>query len=262
MNQKLKKYVDTGEGKQNLEPGMEIIEVPKNTVKPDIIAMALNQDLDIDRLNALIAMKKDEEDRRAKREYNKAMVKAQANMPIVPKDKFNSHTKSHYSSYEMILKHTQPVYTAEGFAISMYEGKQTVENNVLMFADIMHEGGHTETIWVNMPIDDKGAKGTVNKTGPHAKKSSISYARGSLICTAFNIPTGIDDDGNAAGGTVYVDEEQVASLDAMITKIGDSMDKQAFLDMLAVSSLEGILAENYEFAVKCLNKKYKKVSKP
>ena len=68
MNQKLDKDVKTDE-QQNLVPGSEIIETPKEAivVQPDIIAMALDKDLDLERLNALITMKKDEEDRKAKR---------------------------------------------------------------------------------------------------------------------------------------------------------------------------------------------------
>ena len=146
--------------------------------------------------------------RNAKQEFSAAMVQVQTNIPTVPRDKYNEHTKSWYSSYEMIMQHCKPVYTSHGFAISTYEGAQIkegenfpliAEGGVRVFGDVMHEGGWSKTYYTDVPLDDKGPQGKTNKTLPHAKKSSLSYGRSTLMCMILNIPTGDGDDGNAAG---------------------------------------------------------------
>lgn len=208
-------------------------------------------DIPVDKIKQLFEMQEAALDRAAKQEFNAAMTRAQGNMPIVPKDKKNNQTNSRYSSYEMILKHTQPVYTAEGFSLTMYEGMNTQkseqfpsvpEGNARTYADVMHSAGWSKTFYIDMPIDDKGIKGTVNKTGPHAKKSSLSYGRSSLACLIFNIPTGDGDDGNAAGAgsQKFITLEQVEELTKELAKFPDKGVE--FLKWIGAETVDTIYA--------------------
>jgi len=207
-------------------------------------------------------------DRNAKQEFNIAMVRVQKNIPEVPRDKINQGTKppSPYSSYEMIMKHCKPVYTAEGFAISIYEGTHIEEKqfppiadgDVRIFGDVMHEGGWSKTHYVDIPLDDKGPQGTKNKTLPHAKKSSLSYGRNALMCMILNIPTGDGDDGNAAGGQVqteYINDQQYSSLLDMMNEVG--ADEKRFCKFLKVNSLTDLPASRFDEAWAALEKKKK-----
>jgi len=224
----------------------------------NLLIMAMDKDFDKEGFKMLVEMKKEHENDQRRVLYNAAMVQAQMNMPIVPKDQYNGHTKSKYSSYEMILKHTQPVYTGKGFAITMYEGVTTVQDNIRICADVMHEGGHTEKLWVDIGIDNKGSAGTVNKTGPHAKKSSISYARGILMCTIFNIPTGDGDDGNLGGGLKgdYITDEQAMTVHAILEEIGTAnIITDKFLSIFNATRVEQIPAKRYNEAVRLLNER-------
>lgn len=167
---------------------------------------ALESENAIEVIERLYTLKEKEEDKEAKRAFNTAMVEAQKKMPTIPKDADNQQTNSKYSRLETIIKHAKPIYTDHGFSLSFYEGETSKENHIRLMVDVMHSAGHTETKWYDVPIDSTGIKGTVNKTGPHAKASSDSYARRYLTCMIFNIPTGIDDDGNAAGGKTITKE--------------------------------------------------------
>ncbi len=225
-----------------------------NQSHPDkLIELAINQNLDIDKLDRLMQMKTDHEDREAKKAYNIAMVKAQSNMPIVEKDKDNKQTNSKYSSYEAILKATQPIYTKQGFSLSFYEGETPNEDEIRVCVDIMHNAGHTETKWTDIPLDKIGIKGSRNKTNTHAKGSSISYGRSYLIKMVFNIPTG-EDDGNAAGKKCITDE-QATTIIAIMEEIGNSMDTKRFLRLFETDDVYGIPANRYKEAVGLLNKK-------
>jgi hypothetical protein len=194
--------------------GTDVIVSP--TANMDLIErLVSNPDVDVEKLQKVLDMQEHAMDKAAQRDFNAAMVVAQKNMPIVGKDKNNNQTQSKYSSYEAILKATKPVYTAAGFSVSFYEEDAKSEGEIRVCADIMHEGGCTVKRHVDIPLDNAGIAGKVNKTNTHAKGSSISYGRSYLIKMIFNIPTGDEDDGNGAG-CQYITEEQENKLLSMI----------------------------------------------
>ena len=137
--------------------------------------LASRPDIDPVKIQQFMDMQERILDRNANQAFNIDMVKAQAGMPIVPLDATNEQTRSKYSLYKTILKHTKPIYTKHGFSVSFYEEDAKRDDEIRVCADVMHCEGHTIKRYIDMPIDDKGIKGTVNKTRPHAKKSSISY---------------------------------------------------------------------------------------
>ena len=215
--------------------------------------LATNPDADVEKIQRIMDMQEQVLKRNAKQAFNAAMGRAQAEMPTVPRDLKNSQTNSRYSAYETILKHTKPIYTAEGFSVLMYEGDTSREGNIRVCADVMHEQGHTEQRWTDVPIDDKGIKGTVNKTMPHAKKSSLSYGKGMLLCMIFNISTGDDDDGNGGGGMEYITEEQVAELKK--EREARKVDGPKFLAHFEVDSLDKIPAKRFKEALSVMRAK-------
>ncbi len=218
-----------------------------------LLQLAIDKDADIDKLEKLIQLKVDCDNRESKKQYNMAMVKAQASMPVVPRDKDNNQTHSKYSSYETILRYTKPIYTEHGFSISFFEGETSKDGHIRICANVMHMEGHTEDYFVDIPIDDKGIKGTVNKTQTHAKGSSISYGRGYLIKMVFNIPTGEDDDGNGCTPIKHVDEEQQANIQSLIDEVKPRM--QGFYKHFNVKDISEIPATKYKQVINQLEAK-------
>lgn len=161
---------------------------------------ATNPDTDVGKMERLWDMLKEQQDRSAKMAYNAAMKACQAGMPVIPKDAENRQTNSNYSRLETIIGMATPVYTNHGFSLSFAEGPQETEGTVHVTCDVSHEAGDTRHYFYHCPIDDKGIKGTTNKTAPHAKASAIHYGQRYLIGLIFNLQLGGDDDGNAAGG--------------------------------------------------------------
>lgn len=215
--------------------------------------LATNPDVDVNKLKQILEMQEHILDKNAEQAFNAAMVQAQRQMPLVPRDKKNQQTNSKYSAYETILKHCKPVYTKNGFSILFYEGDARRENEIRIMADIMHEQGHTKTRYVDVPIDSTGIQGKVNKTATHAKGSSVSYGRSYLLRMIFNVPTGDDDDGNAASGLQRISDEQFATINNMVKQ--HNVDLKLFLDFMGVESLEEIPKSQFQKAVAALNKK-------
>ena len=224
------------------------------TTPATLLDMAVQNGADVEKLEKLMELKMRWDANEARKSFNASMVKAQAEMPIVPKDKKNNQTNSMYSAYETILKHTKEIYTREGFSIMFYEGKADEEKEVRVMADILHRDGHSETRYVDIPKDLAGIKGTINKTPTHAKGSSISYGRGYLIRMIFNIPTGSDDDGNQASGFEYLEEKQVITLNNLLKGLsGGEQRKEKFLKYMNVEKVEEILAKDFKKALTTLS---------
>lgn len=230
----------------------------QNSFLTTIERLASRPDIDVQKIQQIMHMQEHILDRNAKQAYNAAMVRAQMKMPSVAKKKYNSQTQSYYADFDAITDIAKPIYTAEGFAISFHEGyatpeKPIPEKHIRMIADVMHEEGHTETKEADIPLDDSGIKGTVNKTGPHAKGSSFQYGRRYMTCMIFGISTGDDDDGNNAGGSPdkFITEAHAKEIAAMMEE--SSINKTVFLKSLHADSVENIPASAYKQAITVLN---------
>jgi len=95
------------------------------------------------------------------------------------------------------VKMITPIYTSVGLSLSFGTRAGAPEGCIRVSCDVRHEAGHAESYELDMELDRAGIAGATNKTGPHARGSSISYTRRYLTCMIFHIPTGDDDDGNA-----------------------------------------------------------------
>jgi hypothetical protein len=219
--------------------------------------LSMMPDIPVDKIKQRMEMLEHVLDRNAKKAYNPQMKRAQSQMPIVPKDMKNSQTNSKYSALETILKHCKPIYTSEGFSLTFYEGDSVKDGNVRLLVDIMHSDGHTETKHIDIPIDDKGIKGMVNKTLTHAKVSSISYGKSNLVRMVFNIPTGEDDDGNLAGGSVErITDKQANEIADRLLLVGADIPK--FLEFMKVDEITDIRAGDFKKADAAIKAKERK----
>lgn len=152
---------------------------------------------DADKMQKMMEMYERHTDRTAAAAFNAAMVRAQAEIGPVFRDKFNAQTNSSYAALESIDRKISPVYTTWGFSLSFGTGDSPLVGHIRTVCDCMHEAGHTKQYHVDLPIDSAGIKGSVNKTGVHASGSTFSYARRYLTMMIFNVVlTNEDDDGN------------------------------------------------------------------
>ena len=238
------------------EPTKEVSVVDDsqaNSFLSMVAALAANPEVDVAKIQQIVDIQEHILDRNAEQSFNAAMVKAQHAMPVVMKDKLNTQTQSKYSSYEAILKAAKPAYTAHGLSVMFYEGDTTKEGEIRIMADIMHEDGCVKTRFIDVPLDATGIAGKVNKTGTHAKGSSVSYGRSYLIRMIFNISTGEDDDGNGAGSQ-YITEEQAMDLAALIDEnIKDKKYKGQLLAYMKVESFDLIPIKQFKKAETAIN---------
>ena len=182
-----------------------------------LIAMALEKDLDMDKLERLIAMREKEEEKTAKSLFNTAMATVQGQIQPIITDAENDHTGSRYAKLVAIIRALAPIYTAQGFSVSYGQAKCDDEALVAdkwfrTTSELAHAGGYTKDFYVDLPADIRGSGGKVNKTLIHGTKSTITYARGILMGLMFNLTTSDDADNDGNTQTITITPEQAATL--------------------------------------------------
>lgn len=177
--------------------------------------VANNPDIDAEKMQKLVDIQVQIMGINAEREYNEAFARVQQQLPTVLADAENQQTHSTYAKHETIAKAIKPIYSAEGFSTSFTQGACERPDHVRIDGVLRHSGGHLTMHWVELPVDDKGIKGNVNKTPLHAAGSTFTYGRRYLTCLMFDVATGDDTDGNVYEPEVTISEERIADLYAV-----------------------------------------------
>lgn len=215
--------------------------------------LASNKDVDVEKLERMMAMNERILDRNAEQAFAADFVRMKPNLPKVLRTKENTQTQSKYAPLEEINTQIDPILEQYGFGTATKITAQT-ETTVTVEATLWHRDGHKESTTLTLPLDNVGAKGTVNKTNVHATASSVTYAKRVALCALLNISTGDDKDGNIVSSTI--DTEQAASVDVLIN--ATKSDKKAFLEYFKVSDVRNLKTSQYQEAIKMLNLKAKK----
>jgi hypothetical protein len=225
----------------------------------EVIARAARDPaVDVDKLEKLLAMRERVEAADAKKAYAAAMTKAQASMERISTDALNTHTKSRYATYAKLDKELRPIYIKNGFSLSFGTADCSKPEYVRVTCDVAHKGGHTETKFIDIPADGKGARGNDGvMTKTQAVGSGASYGMRYLLKMIFNVAIGEDDDdGN--------DPPDTGPEPSVLTQILDRLDaartKSEFQALKDRIVNEPKLSEgNRQSARKAFNTRYRAV---
>jgi len=199
MNQPAKQ-VATVEPGQSVPNNAPAVAGNENQAMLDMIQqVALNPNIDVEKLRAVMDMKLEMFNRGAEIEFNAAMARAQNEMEPVVRTAHNKQTNSKYAVLENIIEQLSPIWTRHGFALSFGTADCPTENYYRVECELTHSAGHSKRYHADLPSDITGIQGSVNKTGIHGFGSTMSYGRRYLVCMVFNVAVKTeDDDGNAA----------------------------------------------------------------
>lgn len=222
--------------------------------------VATNPKVPLERLERMLSMKermedraREDADRQARREYFSAMAKCQAELPVVTKNRANTHTKSRYADLAAIEEQAMPIIHRYGFGVMFQPAGYNDKGELQIKWKITHEGGHSESDVAGVPVDNAGSQGKVNKTGTQAFGSTMTYGRRYLLCNLFNISTGDDNDGSAVAVGETVSEEDILDLQALIDEVRADLPK--FLQVMGVEYLDDLPKARLKEAVATLETK-------
>lgn len=234
---------------------------PTESIPPmdPLVAMieraARDPSIDMDRLERLLAMKERSDLRVAEGAFNEAMSLAQGEMSTIARDSFNPQTRSKYASYAAVDRAIRPIYTKHGFRVSFDEEEISATDMIRVVAFVT-KGMHRERYHYDSPIVTTGLAGKTNMTLTHARASADTYAKRYLVGRIFNLSTGEDDDGNAAGMGETITDEMLKKLEDLAKEVSADMD--AFCRLLKVESLHQLPQKQYPSALALLKTKQKK----
>lgn len=228
--------------------------------------ICMDPTIPIDRLKEMLAMKERMEDRaredaerQAKKAYFAAMSKCQAELPVVVKNQKNTHTSSKYADLAAIEQQAMPVIHKHGFAVSFQPDGYNDKGELRVLWEISHEEGHSRNGVGEIPVDNAGSQGKVNKTGTQAFGSTATYGRRYLLCMLFNISTGDDRDGNRIEPpSETITPDQVKKILELIEETDSDIEQ--FYRVGKIEAVPDMLARDFDAAVRLLNMKKQKMT--
>lgn len=210
-----------------------------------MIDRALTSGASPETLGKLMDLQERWEASQAKKNFEEAMQKAQAEMRPVLMNADNTQTKSRYATYEALDTAIRPIYTRHGFTLSFNMADCPTPDHVRIVCEVAC-GGHSTFPHIDMPADGKGAKGGDVMTKTHATGAAITYGRRYLLGMIFNITTTKDDDGNSASNpdmALPITADQFIELRDLLEQSGSS--EAAMLAYVKAEKTEDLTLAQY-----------------
>jgi len=237
-----------------LVPVQEQAVVPVNLLSV-IAQAALNPNVDVEKMRALLELKERIDETDAKKLFHAAMIEAQEEMrPVVRNCKGDKGSK--YANLEAVDRAIRPIYTRHGFVLS-FNSKASEDGMITMSCTCMHKGGYAKEYELTGALDSAGPKGEKNKTGIQAAGSTVSYLRRYLTVMIYNIVLTDEDDDGAQGE--LIGESQINHILDLLLAVGmEGAKAKPFLDFMGVKSVEDISTRDYAKAVTSLQAKLRR----
>ena len=219
---------------------------------------ATNPDVDIDKMERLLAMQERIWERQAQQAFTKAKLKMRPSLPeismrgkIVIRDKTNQNNiiqETPFARFEDIHEAVMPILTDHGFDLSFKNG-MAPDGKVRITTILSHVSGHSEETYFDLPHDSSGSKNAVQAVG-----SSTSYGKRYGVLNILNIRVcGEDDDGVKAGAPDTITDEQNIELGTLAAEVKADLPK--FLKFLGIEKLSDLPAARFDEAKSALELK-------
>lgn len=219
---------------------------------------AMNPDVDIDKMERLLAMQERIWERNAKAEFTTAKLAMRPKLPeismrgkIIIREKGNAANiiqETPFARFEDIHEAVMPILTEHGFDLSFKNG-MAPDGKVRITTILSHVSGHSEETFFDLPHDSSGSKNAVQAVG-----SSTSYGKRYGVLNILNINVrGQDDDGQKAGAPETISQKQEDDIRFLAEDVEADMPK--FLRYLKVNSLADLPSIDFQKAMSALEAK-------
>jgi hypothetical protein len=180
-----------------------------SSLLPAIISLAKDSSVDVAKLDALLKMQAQMEDRQAKQEFTEAYTRMSEKLPRVKKNGTIDLGKGReiaFARWEDMDKVVRPIYTAEGFTLS-FDTRSREGGGLVVVGELLHRSGHSKTAEIPLPLDVGPGRNNLQAVG-----STLSYGKRYCAEMLLNIVReGDDDDGNK-GGMAFITAEEADEL--------------------------------------------------
>jgi len=154
--------------------------------------LATNPDVDVAKLERLIAMRERIVAQAAKTSFDTAFSAMQGDLPTVVEDRRTNYGR--FATLEQIISTIRPVLTRHGFSLS-HRTEWPQPNVVKVIGILAHQDGHQIDTEFLSVADTSGSKNAIQSLG-----SAITYGRRYTTNSLLGIVTSDEDDDGAAAG--------------------------------------------------------------
>jgi hypothetical protein len=195
--------------------GVTVVELPEKlpTVDPMVSMIervAMDPDLPIERLTALMDMRERQMDKEAEQVFNQAFAAAMAEMPDIPKSGKNTHSGQKYSTLDDLIRTTRPVLARHGLSLNWQTSVNG--NEYAVTAIVRHAMGHSIQTTLSGARDSGKQMNALQGGG-----STETYLKRYTGFGILGLSSGdeSDDDGKSAGIKTVTSEQFVILRDLM-----------------------------------------------
>lgn len=174
-------------------PELPLEVVDDNESPMGLMRLAVQGKADVAVLERLEAMQERFDKRRAKKEYDEAMARFQAECPVILKTVNGAQSKYKFAPLDHIVSQVKPLLDKFGFS---YRLTSEMENGfVKSVMTITHRGGHSEQSEFKVPVDTRNPV----MSEPQKYGGAMTFANRYNFCNGFGILTANEDqDGQTA----------------------------------------------------------------
>jgi len=228
----------------NTQPKQELVSKdapePKAALTPmGMIALAVQQGADVERLQKLLELQERWEATEARKAFVVALTAFKAAPPTVTK---NRHVAFGTTAYDHAT--LDQVSAVIGKALSEHHLSHRWEveqkpNEITVTCVLTHEKGHAERVSLSAPADTSGSKNSIQAIG-----STVTYLQRYSLLAATGLATkGQDDDGVGGGGAMA--ESQRLDFEAAIDALADTAGAEVLWKKIAAACKESGDREAY-----------------
>jgi hypothetical protein len=207
--------------------------------------LATNASLNMDVFDRLLAARREEEDRAAKRAFNAAISLAKGELSPVLKTHdvdFTSakgtRTRYKHETFADVAKVVDPVFARYGLSYRFRVQQQGDLAKVICV--VSHADGYSE----ENPLEGRVDPGASSMNMVQALGSLLTYLQRYSLRGAIGLAAGVDDDGRAAGGqAAKISAEQAKELEDLIEATGRSQVR--LFRLFGVSEATGLTLDQF-----------------
>lgn len=225
---------------------LKTIEQKALTTPADLLAMAVSQDADMDKLEKLMALQERWEANEARKAYVRAMSEFRAKCPTIDRSRTGHNSK--YAGLAETLEAVNDLLSKCGLSHAWITKQEA--SMIVVTCCVTHTQGHKECTTMSAEPDTSGSKNSNQAIG-----STLSYLERYTLYAILGLASReMDDDGGPPPDELaLITKEQAADLNSLIEEVG--ANKEKFLKMCKIEGLEDMPAVKYENAVKRLEAK-------
>lgn len=210
-----------------------------------ITDMARDPAIDASKLQTLLNMQVQLEDRQAERDFIAAYGLLSQKIPRVPRNgviPMSGGKSIPFARWEDMDKILRPLLNEFGFTLSFDSDERSGNGGGGVIIGVLeHRNGHSRRARIPLPLDTGPGRNNLQAMG-----STLSYGKRYCAEMLLNIVREGQDDDGKSGGTKVITEDQINDLLGMLKEKG--VDERRFLDSMGVNEIADIPAEAFVIA--------------